>query len=92
MLLPRMLLFRPRHGGLVPFQEGQWLQLLEQVRQTISKVTKFQPVPRAKTSVQLGELSAARVALEGAEVAPGTLATLRELTNPERRPPLPAMR
>ena len=28
-------------------------------------------------------------ALEGAEVAPGTLATLRKLTNPERRPPHP---
>ena len=36
-----------------------------------------------------GELSAARVSLEGAEVAPGTLTTLRELTNPERRPPIP---
>ena len=41
---------------------------------------------RALSLVQLGELSAARVALEGAEVAPGTLATLRELTNPDRRP------
>ena len=35
------------------------------------------------------ELSAARIALEGAQVAPGTLATWRELTNPERRPPRP---
>ena len=41
---------------------------------------------RANVLVQLGELSAARGALEGAEVAPGTLATLRELTNLERRP------
>ena len=44
---------------------------------------------RARTLVHLGELSAARVALEGAQVAPGTMATLRELTNPERRPPRP---
>ena len=29
------------------------------------------------------------MALEGAEVAPGNLATLRELTNPEKRPPRP---
>ena len=39
--------------------------------------------------VQFGELSAARQALEGAAVAPGTLATLAELTNPERCPRLP---
>ena len=39
---------------------------------------------RARTLFHLGELSAAR-----AQVAPGTLATLRELTNPERRPPRP---
>ena len=39
--------------------------------------------------IQLGELSAARQALEGAEVAPGTLATLAEFTNPERRPQVP---
>ena len=37
----------------------------------------------------LGELSAARRALEGAVFAPGTLATLAELTNPVRRPPRP---
>ena len=33
--------------------------------------------------------SAARQALEGAELAPGMLATLRALTDPEKRPPLP---
>ena len=44
---------------------------------------------KAPSLVKLGELSAARVSLEGAEVAPGTLTTLRELTNPERRPPIP---
>ena len=38
-------------------------------------------------SGRVGELSAARVSLEGAEVAPGTLTTLWELTNPE--PPIP---
>ena len=44
---------------------------------------------RAEKSAQLGELSAARQALEGDAVAPGTLRTLASLTNPERRPPLP---
>ena len=36
-----------------------------------------------------GELSAARHALEGAELAPGTLATLRAVTDPDKRPPVP---
>ena len=34
----------------------------------------------------MGELSAARQALEGASVAPGTLRTMRDMTNPEKRP------
>ena len=46
-------------------------------------------VRRAETLVHLGELSAGRQALDGAEVAPGNLATLGQLTNPERRPPVP---
>ena len=36
---------------------------------------------RAASLVRQGELSSARMALEGAEVAPGNLATLRELTS-----------
>ena len=44
---------------------------------------------RAEQLASLGELSAARRALEGAVLAPGTLATLAELTNPVRRPPRP---
>ena len=35
------------------------------------------------------ELSSGRQALEGAELAPGTLATLAALTDPDRRPPEP---
>ena len=38
--------------------------------------------------MQLGELSAARQALEGANVAPGNLAIPRALTNRDRRPPV----
>ena len=37
----------------------------------------------------VGELSAARQALESAELAPGNLNILRALTNPERRPSRP---
>ena len=37
----------------------------------------------------MGELSAARQALEGASFAPGNLATLGMLTDPTRRPPVP---
>ena len=44
---------------------------------------------RAEQLASLGELSAARRAFESAVVAPGTLATLAELTNPVRRPPRP---
>ena len=44
---------------------------------------------RALRLAQLGELSAARQALEGAQLAPGDLTTLRALTDPDRRPPVP---
>ena len=44
---------------------------------------------RAVSFVQMGELSAARQALEGAQLAPATLATLAALTNPDRRPSAP---
>ena len=42
---------------------------------------------RALALVQMGELSAGRQALEGAELAPGSEETLRELRNPLKRPP-----
>ena len=102
MLLPRLLLFRPRKGGKVPkkaleerfqlFQEGRWLELLAFCRETERQVHQSsvrrrrrqrqdhgiqRRVDRAHNLVHLGELSAARQALEGANVAPGTMATLR---------------
>ena len=46
------------------------------------------PAARAEALVQLGELSAARQAIEGASVAPGNTATLAELQNPQKRPPI----
>ena len=44
---------------------------------------------RAVKLVQPGEVFAGRQALESARVAPGTWATLAELTNQQRRTPLP---
>ena len=44
---------------------------------------------RAERLVQLEEISAGRQALESGKVAPGTLATLRALTYPDWRPPVP---
>ena len=44
---------------------------------------------RAEKLVHLGEFSAARQALEGEVVAPGTLRTQAALMDPSRRPPVP---
>ena len=44
---------------------------------------------RAEMLVQLGELFSARQALEGAELAPGDRNTLRQLTDVNRRRPVP---
>ena len=44
---------------------------------------------RAERLVQVGELSSARQALEGAAFAPGNEATLRQFTDVSMRPPQP---
>ena len=44
---------------------------------------------RVERLVQVGELSSARQALEGAALAPGNQATLRQLTDAPRRPHQP---
>ena len=112
MLLPRMLLARPRGGRIsqrklqariTMFTTGRWHLLMEVSNECAragveAKVRASRRsgrddiksrVRRAETLVHLGELSAGRQALDGAEVAPGNLATLAQLTNPERRPPVP---
>ena len=85
------------------FQTGQWRELLNTSASTTAKIhqrsvrrrrhqreeTVERRAIRALSRVNLGELSAARQALEGASLAPGTHATLRALTDPERRPPMP---
>ena len=85
------------------FQEGEWIQLLSEGqesavqahRSSVRRRRRHRPddvrdrASRALRLAQLGELSAARQALEGAQLAPGDLTTLRALTDPDRRPPVP---
>ena len=82
------------------FASGEWLSLLTESRKdseaatdaSVRKRRRGAPTDesravRAKQLVSLDEFSAARRALEGSVLAPGTLATLAKLTNPVRRPP-----
>ena len=87
------------------FARGQWGQLLDACRSSAEISYKVRHRQRqrcrdrtqdiakraAKVSmmVQLGELSSARQALQGADLAPGTPATLAALRNPARRPKRP---
>ena len=101
MLLPRMLLNRRRRGGLIPrkqlenrfrrFQEGEWTQLLSEGQESAAQAhrssVRRETEHLALCGWSLGELSPAR--LEGAQLAPGDLTTLRALTDPDRRPPKP---
>ena len=111
-LLPRMLLYKPVGGGLVPksrllarfsaFSDGDWEQLLIARRecakaavQVLSRCrrtrvpTVDQRADRAEHLVHLGELSAARMGLEGDPIAPGNDATLQALQDPRKRPSVP---
>ena len=93
----------PGEEAKCPSRFWRWLELLgisrctrAQVHQSSVRRRRRQHqddgiqkrVDRAHNLVQLGELSAARQALEGANVAPVNLATLRALTNQVRRPPV----
>ena len=85
------------------FVAGRWLDLVELARQTEEQAQQSsvrrrrrqstddlaKRAERAVTLVQMGEVSRARQALEGAQLAPGTLDTLRALTDPRKRPPVP---
>ena len=89
-------------GRFKQFHDGEWLSLLTessecagqaQVRAVRSRRRPqddhAQRAARALSLVREGELSSARQALEGASLAPGTLATLGILTDPNRRPRVP---
>ena len=84
------------------FQQGLWLELLREGatcaerahtqsvrRRRRQCVDEERQVTRALSFVHMGELSAARQAIEGAPMASGTIATLRALTDLERRLPIP---
>ena len=101
-MISRLLLFKPAGVQQVPpaelarriqlFSCGQWEDLLRESRIVIPRRnTKRANVDehralRAEALVALGELSAARQALEAAEIAPGTDETFRILSDADRRP------
>ena len=87
------------------FARGRWASLLEASRSSTEAATTAQHrrrrrhgaqtndvekrAAKALMMVQMGELSSARQALEGAELAPGSPATLAALRDPTRRPDQP---
>ena len=84
------------------FAQGQWLELLSasaeasksaaDIRARRSR-TRMDPmdqrVQRAEALLSMGEISAARHALEGSPVAPGSEETHNAVTDANRRPPEP---
>ena len=91
-------------GGAVPevFSAGQWAELIEastglSTRRSEAAVRRrrrdqgdnvSKRADRALELVQMGELSAGRLALEGAQIAPGDEATFKALTDATWRPPV----
>ena len=84
------------------FQDGRWIDLLAEsnasteanrprssASTTHAEVGLERRAARAHTLVRLGEVSAARQALVSEAVAPGNATTLRELSDPNRRPQVP---
>ena len=83
------------------FTEGRWIDLVEEsvevcavartvvVRKRRHHTDQDRKVARAERLVMLGELSSAKQVLESGDLAPGNLSTLRALTDPEKRPPVP---
>ena len=86
------------------FSHGRWQKLIDAGRHCAEEAATAVSRKRRRTNqqsdierravrvqslVQLGELSAGRQALEGADLAPGSIQTRQELSNPQRRPPHP---
>ena len=76
---------RCRPHRLSRFASREWLSLLAESSK-LCETAKDASVRKRRRGAPTDE---ARRALEGAVVAPGTFATLTELTNPVRRPPRP---
>ena len=80
------------------FARGEWVQLIHASVQCDEQAAVIRRrkgrrgddlerrAIRALNFVQVGELSSARQALEGAEVAPGTEDTLKKLSDTSKRP------
>ena len=87
----------------VRFVSGRWLDLVESAQQAEEQAHQSsvrrrrrqstddsaKRAERAVSLAQMGEVTRARQPLEGAQMALGTLATLRDLTDPRKRPPVP---
>ena len=85
------------------FSAGQWADLIEASTSLSTRGSEAavrrrrgdqadnvsKRADRALELVQMGELSAGRLALEGAQIAPGDDATFKALTDATRRPPVP---
>ena len=85
------------------FVDGEWAELFRCSRKCAEDMASLnrrrqrrvhadplvKRVEKATMLVQVGELSSARQALEGAELAPGSNATLTALKDPSKRPPVP---
>ena len=81
------------------FANGEWVDLLGLSKEASESAacirsrsrvdTVEKRVERAEALISMGEISAARHALEGSPVAPGNEDTLNALRDEERRPPVP---
>ena len=89
------------HCRIEVFSRGEWDSLLADGlestsrsgqafsrRRRVNRDDLESRAARAEALVQMGELSSARRALEGAAIAPGNEATRAALSNPLRRPPV----
>ena len=97
----KVTLHRPPRGGKIPkaqlqrridsFSRGRstsrGAQAFSRKRRVIHDDLESRAA-RAEALVQMGELSSARQALEGAALAPGNDITLRAFQDPSRRPPV----
>ena len=90
------------HRRIEVFSRGEWDSLLadglestsrsgqtfSRRRRRVNRDDLESRAARAEASVQMGELSSARRALQGAAIAPGIEATRAALSDPLRRPPV----
>ena len=84
------------------FQEGEWIQLLSEgqesaaqaLRSSVRRRRRHRPDDVRDRASRfavgtVGRIVSSPTSMEGAQLAPGDLTTLRALTDPDRRPPVP---